>query len=37
MDARQLGGQTDRHMDSQRDTIVPRHYHVVGYKNDHLW
>ena len=22
----------DRHMDSQCDTIMPRHYHVVGYK-----
>ena len=22
----------DGHMDSQRDTIIPRHYHVAGYK-----
>ena len=24
----------DRHMDVQRETIIPRHYRVVGYKNE---
>ena len=24
---------TDRHMDVERETIIPRHYHVVRYKN----
>ena len=24
---------TDRHMDSQCDTIIPHHYHVVGYES----
>ena len=26
-------GETDGHMDSKRDTIIPRHYPVAGYKN----
>ena len=25
--------QTDVHMDSQCDTIIPGYYHVAGYKN----
>ena len=23
----------DRHTDVQHETIIPRHYHVAGYKN----
>ena len=23
---------TDRHIDVQRETIIPHHYHVAGYK-----
>ena len=26
-------GRPDGHTDSQRDTIIPRHYRVAGYKN----
>ena len=26
-------GRTDRHTDVQRETIIPRHYCVAGYKN----
>ena len=26
-------GRTDGHTDVQRETILPRHYCVVGYKN----
>ena len=29
----QADRQTDRHKDIQSETIIPRHYHVVGYKN----
>ena len=25
-------GRTDRHMDAQRETIIPCHYCVAGYK-----
>ena len=32
-DLYQMDGWTDRHTDSQRDTIIPRHYHEAGYKN----
>ena len=28
----QMDGQTDRYTHSQRDTIIPRHYRVAGYK-----
>ena len=28
--------QADGHTDSQCDTIIPHHYHVAGYKNDHF-
>ena len=31
---RRTDGQTDGCKDSQRDIIIPRHYHVAGYKND---
>ena len=27
-------GETDGHMDDQRETIIPRHYCVAGYKNN---
>ena len=27
-------GQTDRHTDVHRETIIPRHYCEAGYKND---
>ena len=27
-------GQTQGHMDNQRETIIPCHYHVVGYKKN---
>ena len=30
-DVQQTGRQTD--MDDQHETIIPRHYHVTGYKN----
>ena len=30
---RMTDGQTDRHTDIQRETIIPRHYCVAGYKN----
>ena len=33
MDVRRTDGQTDRLTDDQRDTIIPRHYCVAGYKN----
>ena len=26
-------GETDGHMDSQSDTIIPHHYRVAGFKN----
>ena len=29
----QYVGQTDRHTDLQRETIIPRNYHVAGYNN----
>ena len=28
--------QADGHTDSQCDTIIPHHYRVAGYKNDHF-
>ena len=28
------GGQTDGHTDDQRETKIPRHYCVAGYKNE---
>ena len=31
---RTTDGQTDGHSDSQRDTIIPRHYRVAGYKKE---
>ena len=38
-----MDGQTDRHTnerwratDRQCETIIPRHYHVAGYKNVHI-
>ena len=34
MDGRTADGWTDRHMDVQRETILPRHYSVAGYKNE---
>ena len=37
MDGRTTDGRTDwrtdRHTDAQRETIIPRHYRVAGYKN----
>ena len=27
----------DGHTDSQRDTIIPRHYRVAGYKNENAY
>ena len=27
---------TDGHMDVQRETIIPRHYRVAGYKKGHV-
>ena len=32
-DGRMDDGRTDRHTDVQRETIIPRHYFVAGYKN----
>ena len=32
MDGRTMDGQTDRHTDLQRETIIPCHYCVEGYK-----
>ena len=32
MDVRLTDGRTDRHKGIQRETIIPRHYRVVGYK-----
>ena len=32
MDRRTYDGRTDRHTDVQRETIIPRHYCVAGYK-----
>ena len=32
-DGRTTDGRTDRHTDVQRETIIPRHYCVAGYKN----
>ena len=32
MDGRTTDGPTDRHTDVQRETIIPRHYRVAGYK-----
>ena len=29
-----MDGQTCGHTDDQRETIIPRHYRVTGYKND---
>ena len=29
---RRMDGQMDRHMDVQRETIIPHHYIVAGYK-----
>ena len=29
---RQMGWQREGHTDSQRDTTIPRHYRVTGYK-----
>ena len=34
MDRLMMDGQTDTHMDVQRETIIPCHYRVVGYKNE---
>ena len=38
MDVRHTDGQTDRqmdrHTDVQRETIIPRHYCVAGYKKN---
>ena len=31
-DVRLADGPTERHMDVQRETIIPHHYHVAGYK-----
>ena len=28
-----MNGRTDRHTNVQRETIIPRHYRVAGYKN----
>ena len=33
MDGCTTDGRTDRHTDVQRETIIPRHYRVAGYKN----
>ena len=33
MDGRTYDGWTDGHTDDQRETIIPRHYCVAGYKN----
>ena len=33
-DGRTHDGQTDGLMDDQRETIIPRHYCVVGYKKE---
>ena len=33
-----MGGHTDRHTGDQRETIIPRHYRVAGYKKvTKLW
>ena len=32
-DGRRTDGRTDRHTDMQRETIIPRHSRVAGYKN----
>ena len=29
-------GWTDRHTDDQRETIIPHHYRVAGYKNVYI-
>ena len=33
MAGRMTDGRTDKHMDVQRETIIPCHYCVAGYKN----
>ena len=33
MDGCMTDGWTDRHTDIQRETIIPSHYRVAGYKN----
>ena len=35
MDGRATDGQIDGHKDDQRETIIPRHYCVAGYKKEH--
>ena len=30
------GGRMDGHTDNQSETIIPRHYQVVGYKNQEI-
>ena len=37
MDGRRDDGQTDGQMDVQRETIIPHHYCVTGYKNLELY
>ena len=34
IDGRTTDGRSDRHTDVQRETIIPRHYRVAGYKNN---
>ena len=36
MDERAYDWRADRHTYVQRETIIPRHYCVAGYKNDNL-
>lgn len=36
-DGRTDARRTDRHTDGQRESISPRHLHVVGYKKEILY